>query len=78
MPAVTIRTIADFQAHRLVLRLWCPEHGLREVDLVRLAARLGADYDLYQPDLPIACGVCGKRATEFQAAPKGGAGGTPR
>ena len=72
------RTIGDFIARRTRLLFTCAGCGeTREIDLHKLGAALGMDYDLYWPEpretakpLPVKCAVCGGKPAGTIVSPR--------
>ena len=67
---VTIDTLGKLIEHGMGAFLWCPAcQTARDIDLERLAERIGRDWCFINRRWPVRCATCGERNVEVRITP---------
>ena len=72
---VTIDTLGKLIEHGMGAFLWCPTCSqagrvdARDIDLKRLAERVGRDWYFVNRDWPIRCAACGEQKVKVRITP---------
>ena len=68
---VTIDTIGKLIDHEMVAFMWCPScQRSADIDIERLAERIGRDWYFIGRRWPVKCTECGSSDVETRIAPK--------
>ena len=68
---VTLDTIGKLIDHEMIAFMWCPScQRAANIDLERLANRVGRDWYFVARRWPVKCAECGSSDVETRIAPK--------